>query len=126
MCRSGPVEQLGVMQLDNALCKVQTLFLRKLAGKVRKSTSRLVLLQEFGVQPLCRVWLRDALCSWNRVVRLPASSLLSCALRENMALSYSYRVMASGANRSVKCLTQFSPQPNHQQGCYASLITSSL
>lgn len=72
---------------NNVISRVQFTFLRTLAGRVRKSTARLLLSREFGAQPLVSLWLRAAVGMWNRVVDLDASSLLACAMRDNLRLS---------------------------------------
>ena len=74
--------------LDNDLSRVQTLFCRLLAGKVRKSTPRQVLLREFGCHPLARMWLRSMLGFWNRVTTMPHSELLRIAMQENASLCF--------------------------------------
>jgi hypothetical protein len=51
---SGPT---GVAKaLSNDMQVVQFMFLRMLAGRVRKSTCRQLLLREFGCQPLVSAW----------------------------------------------------------------------
>ena len=47
--------------MDNDLHRVQSLFMRQLAGGLRRSTPRQLLLREFGCRPLVRGWLRDML-----------------------------------------------------------------
>ena len=79
---------------NNVISRVQFTFLRTLAGRVRKSTARLLLSREFGAQPLVSLWLRAAVSMWNRVVDMDASSLLVCAMRDNLRLS---TVSSSGA-----------------------------
>jgi hypothetical protein len=60
--------------------------MRRLAGEVRKSTPRHLLLREFGCRPLVRSWLQAAVSLWNRMVAAPVSSLLRAALQDNMTL----------------------------------------
>lgn len=72
--------------LGDALHRVQTLFVRRLAGGLRKATPRLPMLREFGVAPLARAWVQSSVCMWQRVCGLPAGSLLGDAMRENLAL----------------------------------------
>ena len=77
---------VGKLQ-DNVISRVQYLFLRTIAGRVRKSTCRMLLSREFGAQPLVCTWLRAALAMWNRAVELGDASLLGRAMRENLRLS---------------------------------------
>ena len=49
-------------------CSIQWLFLRLIAGSPRRSTSRQVLLREFGCRPLVHQWLLSAVSLWNRCV----------------------------------------------------------
>jgi hypothetical protein len=69
---------------------VQTCFLRQLAGGVRKSTARQLLLREFGCRPLCWEWVRSCVVLWNRAVEAPPFSLLTTAMLENAQLSGSW------------------------------------
>lgn len=85
--------------LSNDLQAVQFLFLRVIAGKIRKSTSRHLLLREFGCHPLIRKWFISVLNLWNKVTdsrvvsdgdqqHYPAT-LLGVVMRENWELSQS-------------------------------------
>ncbi len=81
--------------LSNELQSVQFMFLRLIAGKLRKSTSRHLLLREFGCHPLIRKWFVSMLSFWNRVaadytedrIALSSGGLLRCVMRENWELS---------------------------------------
>jgi hypothetical protein len=70
--------------MDNALQQVQTLFLRRVAGGLRKSTPRLPLLREFGAEPVARSWLRACAGLWNRAASMEESELLHAAAVENV------------------------------------------
>jgi hypothetical protein len=72
--------------MDNDLSRVQFAFLRAIAGWVRKSTSRQLLLREFGARNLLHTWLRTVVRMWNRVATMSHSSLLACAMRDNLQL----------------------------------------
>lgn len=48
--------------------KIQMLFLRTIAGKIRSSTSRHLLLREFGCQPVVQQWFVSTVRLWNRCV----------------------------------------------------------
>jgi hypothetical protein len=74
--------------LSDELHCVQSLFMRRLAGGVRKSTPRHLLLREFGCRPLVRLWLQAAVSLWNRMLVAPASGLLRTALQDNMTLHH--------------------------------------
>lgn len=73
--------------LDNPLQRVQFFFLRRLAGGVRKSTARALLLREFGCKPLVRVWLQSCVSMWNRVCQLPPGDMLAAAMQDNVTLA---------------------------------------
>jgi hypothetical protein len=65
-----------LMCLDNSLQKVQTLFMRRFGGGLHRSTSRQLMLREFGCHPLVRGWLVSMVDQWNRLRRLPEDHLL--------------------------------------------------
>jgi hypothetical protein len=90
---------------DNVISRVQYLFLRTIAGRVRKSTCRKFLSREFGSQPLVCSWLRAALAMWNRAVEAGDSSLLGHAMRDNLRLSGTRRpaVVPCGAGNCSWC-----------------------
>lgn len=75
--------------MDNDVHKVQTLFLRQVAGGVRNSTSRQLLLREFGAKPLARSWVHACVGLWNRVARLGGGSLMRAAMLENLGVQSS-------------------------------------
>lgn len=75
---------LGCM--DNDLHGVQSMFMRQLGGGLRRSTPRQLLLREFGCKPLVRGWIQAMTASWNRMIALPASSLLKVAFTENVEM----------------------------------------
>jgi hypothetical protein len=72
--------------MDNDLHRVQTLFMRQLAGGVRKSTSRQLMLRKFGCRPLARMWVQSMVSLWNRVVDMSDDCLMKAALLEGVAL----------------------------------------
>ena len=72
--------------LDNELQRVQMLFLRCIAGGVRKSTPRFLLLRELGCSPLVRGWFRSMLGFWNRVASSRPEGLLYQCLVEDLRL----------------------------------------
>ena len=72
--------------LDNPLQRVQTLFMRRLGGGLRKSTSRQLMLREFGCRPLVRGWLAGAVGLWNRIQQLPEESLMRAVVSESLAM----------------------------------------
>jgi len=72
--------------LDSELQKVQFLFLRCIAGGVRKSTPRKLLLREFGCTPLVRAWLRSMCDLWNRACTAGPDSWLFQSLQENWGM----------------------------------------
>jgi hypothetical protein len=72
--------------LDNPLQKVQTLFMRRLGGGLRRSTSRQLMLREFGCRPLVRGWLASMVDLWNRLRHLPEDHLLRVTMSESLAL----------------------------------------
>jgi hypothetical protein len=80
--------------LDNVLQKVQFLFLRCVAGGVRKATPRKLLLREFGCVPVSRAWVRSMCELWNRMCAAGSGSLLYECLLENwdMRVDMSYGV----------------------------------
>jgi len=53
--------------LTNPQHAVQFHFLRALGGRLRKSIPKLLLLREFGTQPLAYHWFKSAVCFWNKV-----------------------------------------------------------
>lgn len=77
--------------LGNILQGVQLMFLRCIAGGVRKSTPRLLLLREFACKPLVRSWLRAAAVLWNRAVAGGEHSLLHQCMIENWSLQTDMR-----------------------------------
>jgi len=64
------------------------MFLRRISG-VKKSTHRLVLLNEMESQPLQMDFWHLVLNFWNRCISLPSDSLLRIAFLENVALARS-------------------------------------
>lgn len=72
--------------LDNALQRVQALFMRRLGGGLRRSTSRMLMFREFGCRPLVRGWLQGVIGLWNRMQSLPESNLLRAVLSESLTL----------------------------------------
>ena len=72
--------------LGNILQCVQFMFLRCIAGGVRKSTPRLLLLREFASKPLVRSWLRAAGVLWNRAVAAGEDSLMHQCMLENWSM----------------------------------------
>jgi hypothetical protein len=70
----------------NPLQRVQNLFMRRLGGGLRKSTSRHFMLREFGCRPLVRGWLQAAVGLWNRIQQLPAEHMLRVTVAESLAL----------------------------------------
>jgi hypothetical protein len=66
---------------------VQLMFLRMLAGRVRKSTCRLLLLREFGRQPLITAWFTACWSLWDRVVSRSPGDWLYLAIQESRDLS---------------------------------------
>ena len=72
--------------LDNPLQRVQFIFLRCIAGGVRKSTPRLLLLREFGCTPLVRCWVKAVCDLWNRASRAGVDSLLYHCMSDNWAM----------------------------------------
>jgi hypothetical protein len=79
------------MMSDELHC-VQSLFLRRMAGGVRKSMPRHLLLREFGCRPLVRSLVHSSVSLWNRMIAAPASSLLHTALEDNMTLQHPHGV----------------------------------
>ncbi len=69
--------------LSTDLQRVQMLFLRCVAGGVRKSTPRLLLLREFGCTPLVRSWLLSVCDLWNRVCVSGRDSLIYHCMLDN-------------------------------------------
>ncbi len=84
--RSGQGQQLISAVLDNDLCRLQMLCLRMIAGKLRKSTNRQLLMRELGCRPLAFYWLRGMLGMWNRLTSQNPPKLLHLAMRENIQL----------------------------------------
>jgi hypothetical protein len=83
--------------LTNPQHAVQFDFLRALGGRLRKSISKLVMLREFGTQPLAYQWFKSAVCFWNKVVdrqNCDPSDWLVLAMRENAQLSVSTGIAA--------------------------------
>jgi hypothetical protein len=71
--------------MDNDMHRVQTLFMRQLAGGVRKSTSRQLMLREFGCRPLARMWVQSMVSLWNRVVDMSDDCLMKVAMLEGVS-----------------------------------------
>ena len=67
------------------------MFLRCIAGGVRKSTPRLLLLREFGCKPIVRSWLRASVVLWNRAVGAGEDSLMYQCMFENWSLQSDMR-----------------------------------
>ena len=84
-CGSGP--QGVAKALSNDMQVVQFMFLHMLAGRVRKSTCRQLLLREFGCRPLISGWFTACWDLWDRVVSRPPSDWLFLAMQENRDLS---------------------------------------
>jgi hypothetical protein len=76
--------------LDNPLQRVQFMFLRRVAGGVRKATVRTLLLREFGCRPLVRAWVQAGVNMWNRVCKLPQGDVLAAAMSDNITLAAAY------------------------------------
>ena len=55
--------------LSNEMQFVQFILLRTISGRVRKSTSRHLLLRELGCQPLFCRWFQSMVGLWNRVAQ---------------------------------------------------------
>lgn len=55
--------------LSNEMQFVQFMFLRAISGRIRKSTSRHLLLRELGCHPLIRRWFVSMVGLWNRVAQ---------------------------------------------------------
>lgn len=72
--------------LENPLQHVQALFMRRLGGGLRRSTSRQLMFREFGCRPLVRGWLQGMLGLWNRMQSLPEGNLLRTVVSESLAL----------------------------------------
>jgi hypothetical protein len=78
--------------LTNPQHAVQFDFLRALGGRLRKSSPKLLLLREFGTQPLAYHWFKSAVCFWNKVVDRQGgdpSDWLVLAMQENIQMSAS-------------------------------------
>jgi hypothetical protein len=73
--------------LSNDMQVVQFMFLRMLAGRVRKSTCKQLLVREFGCQPLISAWFTACWSLWDRVVSRPPGDWLFLAMQENRDLS---------------------------------------
>jgi hypothetical protein len=71
--------------LENPLQRVQALFMRRLGGGLRRSTSRQLMFREFGCRPLVRGWLQGMLGLWNRMQSLPEGNLLRTVVSESLA-----------------------------------------
>ena len=72
--------------LNDVMQGVQFMFLRSVAGGVRKSTPRMLLLREFAGKPLVRRWLQAAVDSWNRAIQGGEQSLLFQCMSDNWSL----------------------------------------
>jgi hypothetical protein len=75
--------------MDNDLHKVQSLFMRRALGGLRRSTSRRLLLRELGCCPMVRAWFQSMISSWNWMADLAEDNLLIVALRHNVVLAES-------------------------------------
>jgi hypothetical protein len=64
--RAGPSTLYACV--DNGLHRIQAMFMRQLAGGVRKSTSRQLVLREFGCRPLARTWVQSMVSLRNDVL----------------------------------------------------------
>jgi hypothetical protein len=73
--------------LSNDMQTVQFTFMRMLAGRVRKSTCKQLLLREFGCCPLVDSWFTACWDLWHRAVDRPVDDWLFLALQENCDLS---------------------------------------
>jgi hypothetical protein len=78
----------NLRHLDSDMERLQMMFLRRISG-VKKSTHRLVLLNEMESQPLQMDFWRLVLNFWNRCISLPSDSLLRLAFLENVGLARS-------------------------------------
>jgi hypothetical protein len=91
--RGGTGRSSSVMHmLTNPQHAVQFDFLRALGGRLRKSIPKLLLLREFGTQPLAYHWFKSAVCFWNKVVDRQGgdpSDWLVLAMQENIQMSAS-------------------------------------
>jgi hypothetical protein len=72
--------------MDNNLHRVQTMFMRHLAGGVRKSTSHQLMIREFGCRPLARIRVKSIVSLCNRVVASREDCLLKVATLEGIPL----------------------------------------
>jgi hypothetical protein len=79
---------------------VQFTFLRMLAGRVRKSTCKQLLLREFGCCPLVAIWFTACWDLWHRAVDRPLDDWLFLALQENRDLSL--RAYSSSSQKRVQ------------------------
>lgn len=78
--------------LNNPQHATQFEFLRSLGGRLRKSVPKLLLLREFGAQPLAYHWFKSAVRFWNKVAERSSSDpsdWLVLAMRENIEQSVS-------------------------------------
>jgi hypothetical protein len=62
------------------------MFMRHQAGGVRKSTSRQLVLREFGCRPLVGIWVQSMVSLWNCVVASRDDCLLKIAMLEGTSL----------------------------------------
>ena len=91
----GPSQMCSALRSDgmlgNILQGVQFMFLRCIAGGVRKSTPRLVLLRASACKPLVRSWLRAATVLWNRTAAGGEHNLMHQCMLENWSLQSDMR-----------------------------------
>jgi len=76
--------------LSNQQHALQFAFLRKIAGGLRVSTARHLLLREFGCKPLASHWFTAAVRLWNKVAKRSRecpSDLLVCCMINNRHLA---------------------------------------
>jgi hypothetical protein len=81
--------------------------MRHLAGGVRKSTGRQLMLREFGCHPLARIWVHSMVSLWNRVVASRDDCLLQIATLEGISLGGN----CSWYSGSLSVLSRFGGAP---------------
>jgi hypothetical protein len=89
---------------NNPQHTVQFEFLRSLGGHIRRSIPRLLLLREFGTQPLAYQWFKSMTDFWNKVADRSSShpfDWLVLAMRENIQLSFSSGVISAHVQSSL-------------------------
>ena len=84
--------------LSNEMQFVQFMFLRTTSGRVRKSTSRHLLLRELGCHPLIRRWFISMVGLWNRVAQHNQAEGVEGSTQQNR-LHGSYRSLLKAAMR---------------------------